>query len=866
MGQLTGVVRTETGGQNNTGTYTLTWVVPSDDTIDKYQYQCENHAHMRGTINVTGCAPAPSNGGGDLNLDSVVDIADVIWLLKHVNGEVGYDFQNSSGNSLLQEALSSYVSSQNKLVNSVSSTHTISGTGTLTSSIVSSLIGDGSTASNVIIQGFEIIDTSAFEGSLLQGTVTIPNTVTSIGNRAFMNCSNITNFIFEENSLLEILGESVFINGQFASFTLPASVKTISRNVFQGCDKLTTFNIMAGSVLSTIDRLAFYGSRISSIDFPASLTTIGESVFESCGSLNTVTFVSGSGSKLNTIGERAFRACTNLEGITLPSSMSTISERAFYECASMTSLSFNSDSVNSNEPLPIMTIGKEAFGNSELTGSITFPATLRSIGMNAFLSCADITSVSFESGSHLWDIGYNAFQGCGLTGNFTIPSSVRIVRTYAFQSCTSLNSVTFESNSQLSGIGSGIFNSCTAFHTVTAPQSVLDLLGIYAGATNNSIGNKTGITAILEGESITIDYNYTFDGFGELTREIVDDAFSDSFSGVSSDVSVSVLVTGYSKLGYRSFYYKGNVISDITLGTSVEIIAERSFEQVLPLKSVNFQGTSTLAKIERYAFFNIENLTSITLPSSLTQLAERAFYYCSGLRIVTFEYPSSLATLGEKTFFVTSLETFSAPQNVLDLYGVTEGTGKTVGGKDGVTVTAVIPETCSTSPVTITVSSEFVDGASTYKYTTSDTNGNGGLYGCITASRGSTLVIYAVGEYADLVSHPIKITGYNDLGQQMGQLTGVVRTETGGQNNTGTYTLTWVVPSDETIDKYQYQCENHAHMRGTINVTGSAPAPSNGVGDLNGDGNVDVSDLVYFQKHLNRVAGFELSGTDFSPP
>ena len=98
-------------------------------------------------------------------------------------------------------------------------------------------------------------------------------------------------------------------------------------------------------------------------------------------------------------------------------------------------------------------------------------------------------------------------------------------------------------------------------------------------------------------------------------------------------------------------------------------------------------------------------------------------------------------------------------------------------------------------------------------------NGNGGLFGCINAIRGTTVTIYAVGDYADLESHPITITEFNDQGQQATPLTNVVRTETGGQNNDGTYTLTWVVPSDTSIDKYQYQCQNHAHMRGTINVS-----------------------------------------------
>ena len=130
-------------------------------------------------------------------------------------------------------------------------------------------------------------------------------------------------------------------------------------------------------------------------------------------------------------------------------------------------------------------------------------------------------------------------------------------------------------------------------------------------------------------------------------------------------------------------------------------------------------------------------------------------------------------------------------------------------------------EGCASSPVNITVASEFISaGNSNFTYTTSDSNGNGGLFGCINAVRGSTLTISVTGEYADLVSHPIKITEYNDQGQHGTKRTDVIRTDTGGQNNDGTYTLTWVVPYDTTVDKYQYQCENHAHMRGTIHVSG----------------------------------------------
>ena len=135
---------------------------------------------------------------------------------------------------------------------------------------------------------------------------------------------------------------------------------------------------------------------------------------------------------------------------------------------------------------------------------------------------------------------------------------------------------------------------------------------------------------------------------------------------------------------------------------------------------------------------------------------------------------------------------------------------------------------CASSPITITVESEYIGpGNSVYKYITSDSNGNGGLFGCINVERGSTLTIFVDGDEPNLLSHPIKITHFNDQGQAMAPVDGVVKTDlTSGATEDHTYSLTWVVPCDESIDKYQYQCENHAGMRGTINVSGDCPTPT----------------------------------------
>ena len=138
----------------------------------------------------------------------------------------------------------------------------------------------------------------------------------------------------------------------------------------------------------------------------------------------------------------------------------------------------------------------------------------------------------------------------------------------------------------------------------------------------------------------------------------------------------------------------------------------------------------------------------------------------------------------------------------------------------------VAPISCisaASSPY-IMVESEYDSNSNTttFKYITSDLDGNGGLFGCINVDRGSTVTINVTGSAPNLESHPIKITNFNDQGQHESSLPNVVSTWNAGSP----YTLTWEVPCDMGITQYQYQCVNHASMRGVINVSGTCPTPT----------------------------------------
>ena len=599
----------------------------------------------------------------------------------------------------------------------------------------------------VSIDGYQRIENGAFIGSSVH-SINIGKSIESIGDHAFKDVSSLTEVTFHSESKIKRIGKGAFQNTGLKTIELPESLLSLESDAFLGCSNINMAPLLVNSSSST-----------HTISGSGELTQ--EMVTNNIGDGSSAVDVIITG--FTSIGNYAF-SYKDLSGtVTIPASVTTIGVKAFYDCG-YPSYGFKYPIFESGSQLK--TIGLEAFHGSTIQ-NITLPASLTSIGNEAFRSCVFFKSVIFESGSHLETIGDRAFYlsmnyiSVGWTAlSITLPSSLKTIGDDAFRRCTRLTSVTIDSGSQLETIGVNAFLD-SGLSTFAAPQNVMNRLGLEVG-TGKTVRGKGGVTVTL---------------YGDITNPVINS------TSVVDTINDGQTALGSVPLG--SVSANEPVTWSIAAGTGVSIATD---------------GTLSLDAVTSHSF-------------------------------------------------TVKAEDESGNVSTKDLV---------------VNVNATIAETCcSTSPVTITVSSEFVDGASTYKYTTSDTNGNGGLYGCITASRGSTLTIYAVGEYVELVSHPIIITGYNDQGQQMGQLTGVVRTETGGQNNTGTYTLTWVVPADEGVDKYQYQCETHAHMRGTINVTGSAPAPATSVGDLNGDGTVNVADLIWLQKHLNRIAGFELSGTDF---
>ena len=293
--------------------------------------------------------------------------------------------------------------------------------------------------------------------------LTIPNSVISIGDSAFENCSNLT------------------------SLTIPNSITTIGSNPFRRLtlqlDNRSPHFYEEDNVLFTADKsqLIAYCSRQTSYSIPNSVSSIGDSAFSWCSSLTTLTIPNsvtsiGDGafyhcSRLTTltipnsvtsIGERAFSWCLSLTSLTIPNSVTSIGNRAFFTCFSLTSLTI---------PDSVTTIGDSAFKDCSSLTSLTIPNSVTSIGDSAFEKCSSLTSLTIPNS--VTTIGDSAFENCSNLTSLTIPDSVTSIGDYAFYQCTSLISLMIPNS--VTSIGSSAFSRCDGLTSLTIPDSVTSI-------------------------------------------------------------------------------------------------------------------------------------------------------------------------------------------------------------------------------------------------------------------------------------------------------------------------------------------------------------------------------------------------------
>ena len=189
----------------------------------------------------------------------------------------------------------------------------------------------------------------------------------------------------------------------------------------------------------------------------ATPTSMGNAVFADCSALETVKLPN----QATEIVDSMFYNCESLVEMNIPTSVIRIGASAFNMCKA-----YN----NCELPSTLKAIGELAFCKSGIIG-MTLPKSIESLGNRIFLSCTNLTNITFDKNLLLTTLPDNIFDGCSNLTSFTLPSSLATIGSGAFKGCSSLTQVILE-QSNIQTISAYAFSGCSNLKEITLPTTI----------------------------------------------------------------------------------------------------------------------------------------------------------------------------------------------------------------------------------------------------------------------------------------------------------------------------------------------------------------------------------------------------------
>ena len=538
--------------------------------------------------------------------------------------------------------------------------------------------------STIIPNSVTSIGDGAFKQCSDLTSLTIPQSVTSIGYYAFSGCSGLKSIVSEITEPFAF-DSYVFNSDIYSNATLYVPVgtrekyeatdgwklfsnivemeKELSGNIefadekvkaicvgnwdTDGDGELSYKEAAAVKDLGTVFNMKMEITSFDELKYFTGLTSIGDVAFPFCSSLTSVAIPIS----VTSIGNDAFYGCTGLTSVTIPNGAISIGERAFQNCSGLISVTIGNS---------MTTIGNYAFSGCNSLVSLTIPKNVTSIGDSSFGGCGGLTSIVVEEGNSVYDSRGNCnaiikttdnrlILGCN---NTVIPNNVVSIGDGAFGGCSGLTSIIIPQS--VVEIGNGAFFGCNSLTSINLEDG-----NTMYSSVNGILFNKDKTTIILYPAGKTdISYSipnsvvevgdYAFNGCNKLTSVIIPNSVTSigkwAFYGCSGLTSVAI---PNSVICIGDYAFSGcSELASVTIPNSVTSIGSAAFQGCSGLTSMTIPNSVTI--IGKYAFSNCSGLTSMTIPTSVTTIEDRTFESCINLTSVIIG--NSVTQIGEYAF------------------------------------------------------------------------------------------------------------------------------------------------------------------------------------------------------------------------
>ena len=500
------------------------------------------------------------------------------------------------------------------------------------------------------------------------GRIVISEGVTSIGECAFEECTNVTSISIPD-SVRELNAYCFLACKSMKSITIPQSVTRIADGVFVACEKLTdiyyggtdaswkhitsrnaglgdnvtihstgVFTGKCGDNLTwTIDNnevLTISGTgRIPDYNDPSSggnntapwygyayqikkvvlgsgVQNIGNDAFADCYGMTDITIPDG----VTSIGDSAFDGCSALTEISIPGTVSSIGDSAFYGCSALTEISI---------PGTVSSIGDSVFSGCSALTEISIPDTVSSIGDSAFSRCSALTEISIPS--TVSSIGSYAFSGCALR-EVEIPQGITSIQTRTFQYCTQLTKITIPDS--VTSVEICAFDNCPVLKNVYYGGTEAQWEGMY-------VDNYAGNNSALLDATLYFEMQYQRIAAGSCGGNLRWSLMEDGVLKITG----SGAMPDYSSASDAPWYQYGSRIKEVRVGANVTKIGENAFRstgvQEVVFCAKETGSTDAPLVLGDYCFAYCDSLNEIQFGNRVSVPGNSVFVRCDGLTEVT---------------------------------------------------------------------------------------------------------------------------------------------------------------------------------------------------------------------------------------